>query len=151
MKRYRFSLEPVLRARRAQEEVARQSLAAANHHLRRARSRREAALEAYRTVTSSALRGPGDRDAFLDDRSRQLRLAEALEEASKLVVQCENEAASRHSAWVLAGQRVASLERLDERRRSEWSYSEAKAEMASVDDIVNARWGRQPSPATRSK
>ncbi len=151
MKRYHFSLEPVLRARRAQEEAARQSLAAANHHLRRAQSRRDAALDAYRIVTSSALRGPGDRDAFFDERSRQLRLAEAVEEASKLVVQCEEETESCYSAWVLAGQRVASLERLDERRRSEWSYSEARAEAASVDDIVNARWDRQPSSGVRPK
>jgi flagellar export protein FliJ len=74
-----------------------------------------------------------------------------VEEASKIVVKCEEETESCYAAWVLAGQRVASLERLDERRRSEWSYSEAKAEAASVDDIVNARWGRQPSSGVRSK
>lgn len=143
MKKYRFSLDSVLRARRAQEEAARQSLADANHRLRRCRARHEAALDAYRIVASSPARGPGERDLFLDDRSRELRLAEAVEQASTIVAECEVQTAACYSAWVLAGQRVASLERLDERRRSEWKYAQAIAEATLIDDIVNSRWSMQ--------
>ncbi len=143
MKKYRFSLDSVLRARRAQEEAARQSLAEANHRLRRSRARHEAALDAYRIVASSPSRGPGDRDLFLDDRSRELRLAEAVEQAATIVAECEVQTAACYSAWVLAGQRVASLERLDERRRSEWQYAQATAEASLIDDIVNSRWSPQ--------
>ena len=140
MKKYAFSLETVLRARRAQEEVARQSLADANHRLRRSQALQAAARDAYHLVAARPFRGPGERDHFLDDRSRELRLAEAVEQASAVVIECERKAAECNAAWVLAGQRVASLERLDERRRSEWDQASAREESTVLDDIAGARW-----------
>ena len=140
MKRYKFSLETVLRARRVQEELARQNLADANRRLRRSEALHAAARDAYHLVAVRPSRGPGERDRFLDDRSREMRLAEAVEQASTVVSECETKAAECHAAWVLAGQRVASLERLDERRRSEWDQARARDESTVLDDIAGARW-----------
>ena len=153
MKRYRFALESALRARRAQEDVARQRLADVNHRLSRARALHQAAVEALEAVTLSAASlatgVPGaaavDRDAFLAARARETRLAEAIERARRTVTEIEVEAATCYSAWVEAGKQVASLERLDERRRAEWDEEARRDEVAAVDDVVVSRWALGPA------
>ena len=152
MKRYRFALESALRARRAQEDVARQRLAEVNHRLSRARALHQAAVEALQAVTLSAASmsagAPAaavDRDAFLAARAREVRLAEAIERARRTVTEIEVEAATCYSAWVEAGKQVASLERLDERRRAEWDGEARREEVAAVDDVVVSRWALGPA------
>ncbi|HWE56925.1 MAG TPA: hypothetical protein VG435_15545 [Acidimicrobiales bacterium] len=138
MKRYQFSLESALRARRAQEEVARQRLAEVNLRLQRARDAHAAAVQAYRAVTLSS--SPLTRESFVAHRSRELLMAEAIERAHRLVAQVEVEASMMYTTWVDAGKQVASLERLDERRRGEWEIEVGRDEAAAVDDVVNSRW-----------
>lgn len=145
MKKYNFSLDSVLRARRAQEDVARQRLAAANHRLQQAHAAYEATLGAYRAMTLSA--NPVDRDSFLAGRAHAMRLAEAVERARRAETEVKVEAAMLYSAWVEAGKRVASLERLDERRRGEWEAGNRREEEATVDDVVASR--RSGSAALR--
>lgn len=143
MKRYRFALESALRARRAQEDVARQRLADVNHRLSRARALHRAAIEALQAVTlSTAAQAPSalDRDAFLAARARETRLAEAIERARRSVTEIEVEAATCYAAWVETGRQVSSLERLDERRRAEWDDEARRDEAAAVDDVVVSRW-----------
>ncbi len=140
MKRYRFSLESALRARRAQEDVARQRLAEANHRVQRAWAAHRAAVEAYRAVSVSVPAGPADHDTFLAGRYHEMRMAEAAERAHRAAVEAEVEAATLYAAWVEAGKQVASLERLDERRRSEWDAEALREEAAAVDDVVASRW-----------
>ena len=138
MKRYRFALESALRARRAQEDAARQRLADVNHRLIRARALHRSAVEALQAVTLSAV--ALDRDAFLAARARENRLADAIERARRAVTEIEVEAATCYSAWVEAGKQVASLERLDERRRGEWDEEARRDEAAAIDDVVVSRW-----------
>ena len=138
MKRYRFSLEAALRARRAQEDVARQNLAAANHRLVAARRRASVASAVCREIEVAP--APVDKDTFLAARGYELRMAEAAELARQAVIDAEAIVAARYQAWVEAGKQVASLERLDERRREEWELEARRDEAATVDDVVASRW-----------
>ncbi|HET9078179.1 MAG TPA: flagellar FliJ family protein [Acidimicrobiales bacterium] len=141
MRRYRFGLESALRARRAQEDVARQRLADANHQVQRARSAHRAAVDAYRAVAVAG--GVTDRDTFAARRAQEMRMAESVERAHRAVAQAEVQAATLYAAWVEAGKQVASLERLDERRRSEWAAEALRDEARAVDDVVAARWSAE--------
>lgn len=138
MKRYQFSLESALRARRAQEEVARQRLAEVNLRLQRARHTYEAARAAYRAVTLSST--PLTKESFVAHRNRELLMAEAVERARRTAAKIEVESSMMYTAWVEAGKAVAALERLDERRRAEWEVESRREEAAAVDDVVNSRW-----------
>ena len=140
MKRYRFSLESALRARRAQEDVAKQRLAEANQRVQKAWAAHRAAVDAYRAVTVTVPAGPADHDTFLAGRSHEMRMAEAVERAHRSAVETEVEAATLFAAWVEAGKQVASLERLDERRRAEWDAEALREEAVAVDDVVASRW-----------
>lgn len=139
MRRYRFTLESALRARRAQEDVARQRLAEANHRLSQARAAHQAAIDAARVVTLAG--GAVDRESFLSARAHEQRLADAVVRAHRTAVEIEVEAAVCYAAWVESGKRVASLERLDERRRTEWQAEVLREEASAVDDVVASRWG----------
>ncbi len=67
-------------------------------------------------------------------------MAETVEKARRAAAGIEVEAAVCYAAWVDAGKRVASLERLDERRRGEWAADNRREEAAAVDDVVASRW-----------
>jgi hypothetical protein len=138
VRRYHFSLESARRARRAQEDLARQRLADTNHRLAQARSAESAALAAYRSEGTA--QGPLDLASFLAARAREVRLAEALERARRVTREIEVEAAVCYAAWVEVGKSVASLDRLDERRRSDWEAEVRREEAAAVDDVVASRW-----------
>ncbi len=146
MKRYRFNLEATLRARRAQEDIARQRLAEANHRVRCAWAAHRAAQEAYRAVAVSA--APLERDGFLTARAHEMRMADAVERTRRSAVSYEVEAATLYSAWVESGKRVASLERLESRRKSEWQVEALRDEASAIDDVVASRWSLA---ATREK
>lgn len=138
MKRYRFNLEAALRARRAQEDVARQRLAEVNHTVQKAWAAHRLAQDAYRAVTVSA--APVERDGFLAARAHEMRMADAVERARRTAVEHEVAAATLYAVWVEAGKRVASLERLDSRRRAEWQAGVQRDEAAAIDDVVASRW-----------
>lgn len=138
MKRYRFALNSILRARRAEEDMARQRLAAANHEVRAAR----AAYEARRAELGAVpwADAPVDPVVFRANRAHEERMAAVLAKARQVVAVAEVAAASCYSAWVEAGKQVASLERLDERRRAEWNAEFLRQEAIAVDDVVAARF-----------
>ncbi len=138
MKRYKFSLQSALRARRAQEDIARQRLAVSNHKLRAAQASFEASLLGYQSL--SVATGETTLDVFFDDRARQCRSAESVDRARQVVQDAQVEAATCFSAWVDSAKQVRSLDRLDERRREEWRIEDLKDEAAAVDDVVAARW-----------
>ena len=147
MRRYRFTLESALRARRAQEDVARQRLAEANHRLAQARAAHPAAIDAARAVTLST--SAMDREDFVSTRAHEMRLADAVVRAQRTSVEIEVEAAVCYAAWVESGKRVASLERLDERRREEYQAEVLREEATAVDDVVASRWSMTAADGVR--
>jgi len=141
VRRYSFRLESVLRVRRAQEELARQELARVNRRLREATGRRDTEEERYRDVAS--VTSARDHLALAAERARGERAAHALDLARRAADDTAVAAAVRHAAWRETAQRVAALERLDNRRREEHSREAQQAEVAETDDFVAARWLRE--------
>jgi flagellar export protein FliJ len=134
--RYRFPLETVLRVRRVEEKAARARLLCANATLASAIASRDLAAERYRETGLLVI----DLASLLEERCAAELAATALEQASKAVSRAAGEAALAHVAWTSAARRVATLERLDERRRAEHLVEEGRRENAMVDDIVAARY-----------
>jgi flagellar export protein FliJ len=147
MKRYKFSLQSALRARRAQEDVARQRLALSNHKLQAARDSLAASEDGYRALPMAA--GVVAHDVFANDQARQGRAADSLQRARDFVVDAEVEAATCFAAWVESAKQVSSLDRLDERRRAEWRIEELRDEAAAIDDVVTSRWAVRTGGALR--
>ena len=138
MKRYHFSLEAVLRVRRAQEEAATFALAQANHRRRQAIDAYRDAVVRYEELELSE--GTQDHATFERERDAVERRAAAVAAALVVVESASDEAAARHAEWSAAAQLVAALERLDERRRAEWRVEEQRAEMAAIDESAIAGW-----------
>jgi flagellar biosynthesis chaperone FliJ len=138
VKRYRFRLDAVLRARRAQEDAARQELARANHALRQAQALAAAELARLRALPVPT--GVVDLVRDAEDRVWRTLAADSAHFAGRQAEELAVAAAVSQAAWREAAQRVAALERLDERRRAEHAALVAHAEAAEVDDIVTARF-----------
>jgi flagellar export protein FliJ len=138
MKRYHFTLEAVLRVRRAQEEAAGFALAHANQ-------RRQRAIDAHHQALArcDALvlhQGPQDHAAFARERDMTERRATAVTSALAAVDVATTEAMARLADWSEAAKLVAAVERLEERRRQEWRIEEQRAEMAAIDESAIAGW-----------
>lgn len=138
MKRYRFRLEAVLRARRALEDQARQELARANGKLRLAQAHAEDEQRRYQDMPAPA--GVVTMVQDRQDRVWRELAAGSLLQARRASEDLAVAAAVRQAAWREAAQRVAALERLDDRRRAEHAQHMARAEVAEVDDLVTARF-----------
>lgn len=140
MKRYRFGLEPVLRVRRIQEDVARAGFVAANVELSGAEVLLDATLDRYTTMPQQP--GPRPSAAWLVDRSGLERTAASVtaavvaREAARLSMEDQ-----RRSLQV-ARVRVTGLERLDGRHRAEHAVAARRDEDAEADEQVSARHGR---------
>jgi flagellar export protein FliJ len=141
VKRYRFSLESVLHVRRTQEEAARQQLAAANMDLRRSRIALVAETERYQARTD--VLGPCDMDSFRASRLGAEQVAGCVAAARQRVESNGLAATARRAEWSHAAREVAALERLDERRQSEWQAEFRRQEDVEVNDMVTARWSNR--------
>jgi flagellar export protein FliJ len=138
MKRYRFSLDVVLRVRRAQEEAAGFALAKANQ-------RRQQAMDAHRSALArcQALvlhQGQQDHASFRHERDVTERRATAVTSTRESLIAATDAATARHAEWSAAATLVAAVERLDERRRQEWRLEVQKAEVAAIDESAIAGW-----------
>jgi flagellar FliJ protein len=145
VKRYRFRLEQVLRVRRIEEERARAELAHANRALAEA----EADLE-LQIVTYASLQPKAETlatELFLLDRARRERLAGAVVTAGGRQILAGEVVEARRQEWSATAQRVAALERLDDRRREEHGVVEARADANVLDDIATTRSVRQRAAA----
>lgn len=142
MKRYAFRLEVVLRARRAQEEMARQDLARANRLVRAAQERADAEEERYQSMGTPT----GVVEMVEDRRDRVWRelAAGTATEARRVSEDQAVAAAVQQAVWREAARRVAALERLDQRRRQEHVLALSRAEASEVDDLVTSRFEAAP-------
>lgn len=133
-----FRLATVLRVRRAQEKSARVDLLWGNRRLQEASGSRDRSALHYRTMPASP--GPVPTSVFLREQAASDMAAATLTEANSRLARARAEASAAHSRWSLSARRVEALERLELRRRDEASADEARAEAATVDDLITARW-----------
>lgn len=140
MKRFRFRLEQVLRVRRVQEDQARGELMLANRHAQLAAQRVEARVAEYNTramPTGQSSYEDFERTLFLLDTAAGAIQVAKQEHRETLVVVDE-----RRADWAKARQRVAALERLEQRRQAEHAIETRREEDRLVDDLVVARFAR---------
>lgn len=145
MKKYHFRLATVLRVRRVEEERARHELLEANRAVAQAQARvaeREAALAAY-----VPQHGPVSREAFLAGHDQTTRLADAVRVAAAQRSEALAIQAAQRAEWSLRAQRVASLERLDDRQHEAYEIELNREEAKTVDDLVTTRYARRETNA----
>jgi flagellar FliJ protein len=140
LKRFHFRLAQVLRVRRLQEEIARGALMLANREAATAADAVNARVAEYTDAARPS--GAQSYDTFnrmqsrLDNAAAAITIARAEYRARLDVVD------ERRTEWAAARQRVAALERLEERRREEHAVEIRRAEDRLVDDLVVARHAR---------
>ena len=139
MKRYRFRLEPVLRVRRNEQDVARGAVLAA----RAAVACEAAALDEQDRAYAAALAAQGSRSAadFVSEQAHRSALANAVLDQRRRLALAEQGVATASAAWTAAATRVGALERLDERARAEHTARASRENELSVDDLVVSRRG----------
>ncbi len=137
MKRYRFNLEGVLRARRAQEGVARTAFALATSAARAAEAVARESLAHYEAVTSA----PGE--DLLAKQELGTLAARSLVEARASSEQAKGAAEDALSEYLVARQAVAMLERLDSGRRAEHALAVQREEALLADEMTANRTRRK--------
>ena len=140
MKRYKFRLDTVLRVRRVEEDRAIAALADARRKLEAAEQTLQDTLDRYSTVPAAS--GPMSVIDLLRARAHQELVAASVVHAGTQRLHAEAVVDVQRDAWSAAAQRVAALERLDERRRGEHALEAQRQETIEVDDMVVARAGR---------
>ena len=145
MKRYKFRLDTVLRVRRVEEDRAVAALAAARRQLDAAEQTLQDSLDRYTGVP--AAQGPLPLDALLRARAHQELVAASVVHAGTQRLRAEAIVEVQRAEWSAAAQRVAALERLDERRRAEHALEAQRQETIEVDDMVVARAARAERPS----
>lgn len=140
MKRYAFRLEPVLRVRRMQEEVARGQLASAT-----AAAAEQERLLAARTSAYENRSMPTEllpcADFLLAQATRSAFAAAVLEQRDR-VARAYEQVAQARVTWSATASRVGALERLDERHRAEHLAQIEKEHDLITDELVVSRHGR---------
>ncbi len=138
MKAYRFRLERVREMRRAQESMARMALATANQLLSKNIELRDRLLTKYAEMPKRG--GIQDYGDYVRER-QQLEFAErAVALANNEVGIAASNVATSQIRWIDARRQVAVLDRLDERRRSEYRIELDRQDVKEIDDIVAARY-----------
>ena len=140
MKRFRFRLEQVLRVRRLQEDLARAALMHAHLEAQTAATAVNARIADYANAARPS--GAQTYESFkrmqfeLDNAAGAIKVARATYRDAMTVVD------QQRAEWAAARQRVAALERLEERKREEHAVEVRRAEDRLVDDLVVARHAR---------
>ncbi len=137
MRRYQFRFEHVARVRRIQEDQARAELLAARHRLLVAEAELASRSDDYRARRSSD--ASGSTSSFRSLRHQDDLLANAVTAARCAEANARLLVAQRIDVWTEAAQKVAAMERLDERDRERHSTEAAREEQAELDDLVAPR------------
>jgi hypothetical protein len=144
MKRYQFSHETVLRARRAQESVARADLQRANLAARAAELSTKNSRDHYEEVVASI------GTPFLVHQERSELAAKALLASEGSATEAKAVVEKALHDYVAAAQAVSVLEHLDERRREEHAIALAHEEATANDELSVARHNRARAQAKRA-
>jgi flagellar export protein FliJ len=141
VKKFRFRLEQVMRVRRVQEDQARGELLLANRSAQLAAQRVEERTAEYNTralPTGQSSYEDFERTLFLlDTAAGAIQVAKQAHRETLVVVD------DRRADWARARQKVAALERLEQRRRAEHAVEVRRDEDRLVDDLVVARFNRK--------
>lgn len=138
MKKYKFAFGSVQRVRKIAEEQARIALLDAQQEADKASAElqsRLADIGAARSApsTRSAVEFQAERDHL--DRHRIAVMAARTAEINALDL-----LGSARSEWIDAARKVRALERLDERKRAEWTLETTHAAQLVTDEVATIRY-----------
>jgi len=144
MKRYQFNLETVLRARRAQEGVARADLQRSHLFAATAEAASKKSREHYEEVIGSV------GTPFMAHQERSGLAAKALLGSEDSTTEAKGVVEKALQDYVAAAQAVSVLEHLDERRREEHAIEVAHQDATLLDELGMARHNRARVQAKRA-
>ena len=136
----RFRLAPVLRARNAQEQIARAEVARANGAAAEART--EVARRADRLARSS-VPSPANAEAFVAAVAARSALAAELAIALYARAAAETHVQQRTQEWTDAAVRRRGLERLEERHQAALVAADQRMSQHEIDDLATRRAGQE--------
>ena len=145
MKRYRCRLEPVLRVRRIEEDLAVAALAASQREAAAAEVRLANRLDAYRRRPRPA--GVQSLALFAADRALAETAAAGVMAAGAARRSALERVDEHRVAWSQAAARVSALERLDDRKREDHGREMQREADLEVDDLVTSRRRAQKTEA----
>jgi flagellar export protein FliJ len=137
MKRYHFRLETVLRVRRVEEMLARQSLGIANRTIHELEAAEAKVRQRYDNLPE--VLPPLEAPMFHARREEAVRLGMALTNAGDAVAAARVEQLQALDLLNIVRKRVSTLEHLDQSARMTWHYEQERDERALLDDFVNSR------------
>ena len=140
MKRYRFRLEPVLRVRRNQQDLAQAVVLAAQADAKTEAERLTDRDQAYAQALSA--QGPCSAADFVYAQQHRHALATAVLDQRRRLEQAEEVVEQARAALTVAATRVRALERLDARQQAEHAVRALREEELIMDDLVVSRFGR---------
>ncbi|MGD0808176.1 MAG: hypothetical protein ABSA91_00490 [Acidimicrobiales bacterium] len=143
MKRYQFNLETVLRARRAQEGVARADLQRSHMFAAESEAATKKSREHYEEVIGSA------GTPFIAHQERSGLAAKALLGSEESTTEAKGVVEKALQDYVAAAQAVSVLEHLDERRREEHAIEVAHQDATFLDELGMARHNRARAQAKK--
>lgn len=151
MKKYKFAFGGVQRVRKIAEEQARGALLDAQRHADEA----SAQLQARLADIGAAIPAPGLRSSveFQAEREHLDRHRIAVMAARTAEVNALEALGSAREAWIEASRQVRALDRLDERKRAEWTLETTRAAQLATDEIATIKYhaesGRGLEPPDR--
>ena len=137
MKAYRFRLEAVAHLRRGQALLARQEVARILRELEQAAADEVSAARVYESFVSSE--HPVDANAFLARFEQGERLTASVLDAAALRSERQRQLLAAQEAALRAERAVALLDKLDQRRRSEWVQQAFREDTAVLDEFATTR------------
>lgn len=145
MKRYQFNLASVLRARRAQEDVARGDLLRAHQSAARAA---QAVSESRAHYLASAAASGAE---FRAHRELWVLAGQSVVESVATEDDARTGVVSAMGSYLDAARAVSVLEHLDEARRDEHALAARREEIATIDELVVTRHARQLRQAAKAR
>lgn len=138
MKKYKFAFGSVQRVQRIVEEQAAMSLAEAQ----RAADAASAQLQARLADIGAARSAPGQRTAteFQAEREHLDRHRVAVTAARAAEINALELLGGARTDWVAAARKVRAFDRLDERKRAEWTLETTHAAQLVTDEIATIRY-----------
>lgn len=146
MKKYRFTLERVLRLRKHHElEWELKLAAAAGRCVALQNELKELASERGRTLSTRFAVADGGTDYLFRSELYLRRIAQTTEKKRRLLTQRERERDEVRDQYLVASRDRKVLDRLKEKREEQHYREGLLEEISDTDDLTSARGGQRPS------